>query len=166
MSLLDYTSYETVRGVLGVAPQEVEDEVLALPLYAQEVEMALEDLNASLPGLYEVIRGKSESTRTALEKRLFNLVQVYAAYWVAKVLLGGSIELFSFKRLTDGKAQQERVDDPFDTLRETINASLSVWKGRIGTTLNALDPQLTVAAAPTRTFIGAAPIAVDPVTGV
>lgn len=163
--LTDFTSYDTIRGVLGVSDAEVEDATLALPLYEQEVQFALEDLNATLPAQYATISQVVADQRTAVQKRLFNLVQVFAAYWVAKVLLNGSIELFVPRVITDGKASQERVNDPFADLRDNVNASLSVWATRIGTTLAAIDPAQTVKPITSLTLFGVATAPSDPVTG-
>ena len=40
--LTDYTTYDTVRAVLGVAEEELEDATLGLPMYLQQLQKSMD----------------------------------------------------------------------------------------------------------------------------
>jgi hypothetical protein len=164
MALTDFTNFETVRGVLGVAETEVEDDHLALPVFEQEVLWALDELNLTIRTQYKLCVDAG-SGATLLQKQFIELVRVHAAYTVAAKLLGGSIELFAPKVITDGKGKQERVEDPFSNLRNDVALSLGVWAKRLLSVLNKLDPTQVVTTAETAIYMSAAGLAVDPVVG-
>lgn len=163
--LTDFTTYDVIRAILGVSEPEIEDTVLAQDNYLQAVFFGLEELNETVVTLFDTITAIDANTRTARQKQYLKLVGMVAAYLVAKVIANGSIDLFAPQRITDGKAVQERTADPFKALREDIAAGLTLWTTRLGNVLNILDPAQTIAAVPTRTFIGSASLATDPVTG-
>lgn len=166
MALTNYTSYNMIRAVLGVAETEVEDVDLALALYLNELEFKLNELNDAIITQYDIIRVITENSRTVPQRRFYNLVQTYSAYWIAKVILGGSIEMFAPKVITDAKATQQRVDDPFEALRQAVEASLLTWETRLSAALDGLVPGETITAPVTRRLIGTVTLGVDPVTGV
>jgi hypothetical protein len=163
--LTDFTSYDVIRAILGVSEPEVEDNVLAQDNYLQEVLFRLEELNDTIVTQFDTITAINEADRTLRQKQYLKLVGMVSAYIVADKIVKGSIALFAPKRITDGKGQQERVDDPFSTLRDDIAAGLVSWTSRLASVLNILDSTQTIAAAPTRTYIGGVGLGVDPVTG-
>lgn len=165
MALLDYTSYETIRAVVGLAETELPDGILALGLYEREVIEALDTLNPELRVQFAVVLAVLEANRTLLQRRFVSLMSVYAAYFVGKVLAGGSIELFAPVKIQDGKAVQERVDDPFTQLRADIQASLTKWEGMLLRCLALIDPTQVVATRAATVFMASAGLAVNPVTG-
>ena len=45
--LTEYTTYEEIRAVLGVADEELEDVVLAQPLFERQLILDLDDINST-----------------------------------------------------------------------------------------------------------------------
>ena len=159
-TLLDYTSYDEIRAVLGVSDEELEDTTLALPIYAQKLGFELEDISVNLETVYETAR--AAATPSTLQTKLLNAVQVFAAYAIAKHLLG-SASLFAPRRVGDGRAETERVTDPFETLRDDVEAAYLSLKQRVSAALVGLGEQ--VGAATSRTYTAAAGLPADNVTG-
>lgn len=163
MSLFTYTTYEEVRAVLGVSDNELADVTLELPLYSQHLELELEAVYESLPSMYTVIKAIDPTLRTSKEQKLFDIVQVYSAYATGKILLV-SAPRFAPKKITDGRAEVERVADPFATLRDDIEQTLIALKARLLKALEALD----VVFQPTvgRVYFGTAGLAINPITNI
>lgn len=159
-TLLDYTSYDEIRAVLGVSDEELEDITLALPIYTQKLGFELEDISPTLESVYET--AKSASVPTTAQTKLLNSVQVFSAYAIAKHLLG-SASLFAPRRVGDGRAETERVTDPFETLRDDVEAGYMSLKQRVNASLVGLGEQ--VGAATSRVYSAAAGLPVDNVTG-
>lgn len=165
--LTDYLEYATVRGLLGVAETEIPDEAFAetASVALLEVTLTLEELNETIPTLFETIKNIVVGSRTALQTRFYNLVQVYAAYVVAEKIASGSIELYAPQRIEDGKASAVRKEDAFAALRGALLASLATWRTRLSRTLTLLDPAQSIAAAATQRTVSSVGLAVDPITG-
>ena len=159
-TLLDYTSYDEIRAVLGVSDEELEDITLALPIYAQKLGFELEDISSTLESVYET--SKTAPVPTTAQTKLLNSVQVFSAYTIAKHLLG-SASLFAPRRVGDGRAETERVTDPFETLRDDVEAGYLSLKQRVSSALVGLGEQ--VDAATSRVYSAAAGLPVDNVTG-
>lgn len=166
LTLSDFTSNDTVRGLLGVNAREVEDaDLTALEEgHLLAVTLALEDINETVPDMFEAIKDKDEAARTTLEQRMYGLTRMLASTLVARSLAGGSVALFAPKRLSDGKAEQERVQDPFEALRANLNASYALWLDRLTSVVGRMD--VVTASRPVVTYVGGVGLAVDPVTGV
>lgn len=160
LTLLNYTSYDEIRAVLGVSDEEIEDVTLALPLYAQKLGFDLEDISVNLETLYDTAR--SASSPTSAQTKLLNSVQVFSAYAVAKHLLV-SASLFAPRRIGDGRAETERVTDPFETLRDDVASAYLSLKERVEAALVGLGEQ--VGAATSRVYSASAGLPVDNVTG-
>lgn len=119
--LTEYTTYEEVRAVLGVADEELEDAVLAQPLFERQLILDLEDVNSDVPNQFKIISAILFASRTTAQKRFFDLVQLYSAYTVGKQLLT-SLPYFAELRLQDGRAHKERVKDPFQLTQAGVLA--------------------------------------------
>ena len=87
MALLDYTSPEDIRAVLGVDDIELSDDTLALSIYEMQVRLDLEDISDSLSDDYLAAAALPSDTRSALEQKLVELTQLFSAYSVSKNLL-------------------------------------------------------------------------------
>lgn len=164
MALTDYTTYPSIRAVLGVATAEIRDTVLALPLYENALTLDLMTLNPTLITQYETIKVIDPSARTALQARFFNLVQLYAAYAVSVQLLG-SAEMFAPKKITDGAASMERNVDAWATLRDAVSLAYSRMRGQLLALLEEVDPTQPVPVLTTRRYVSAVALGTDPVTG-
>ena len=159
MALIDFTSYADIRAILGVAPEELEDTTLALPIYVRELQFLLGDIEPTLETTYLGLA--AQPTRTTQEQKVVDVLQVFSAYAVAKNLLT-SLPLFSPRRIQDGRAEMERHSDPFQDLRDGVDSSYLSMLARLKTAIEAigLSPTGTV----TRSYFSTSTIATDPVT--
>ncbi len=161
ITLADYTSYDQIRAALGVAKEELEDETLALDLYAVALELDLEEVDATL--ISEFTSASEELNPSAAQTRLIDVTKLFSTYSVAKHLLVAST-MFAPKDITDGKATVNRVIEPHSPLAKGIESMYEKFKSQVRTALaNVATP--TSSATPTRVrFVVVAPD-VDPVTG-
>lgn len=162
MILLDFMSYDEPRAVLGVSPEELEDVTLELPIYAKQLSMELETTHPGLVSLYA--ETKALPSPSPQEQKLLDVVSVYAAYAISQILLT-SASLFAPKRITEGKAETDRIADPFQDVRDGVALALITLKIRVLAAVAAMGQEVAV-AAPARTYFAAAPLATDPVTGI
>lgn len=167
--LTSYTSYETVRALLGVGRFEVTDDTLALTVYENQFLLDLEDIDGGVGAArteYERIAAISPpSGRTTNEARYFMLVGMFAGYSVAKELLT-TAPMFAPKTISDGKADKTRFDDPFAAQREGVLSGYADLRSRIATMLLTLVPAAAVTAIPARVFLSSTGTTPDPITGV
>lgn len=161
--LTDYTTYDTVRAVLGVAEEELEDATLGLPMYLQQLQMSMEGIHTEVIPQYAAIRALDPASRTSVQQRFFDVVQVYSAYAISMTLLS-SARLFAPQSVTDGRAQQQRFADPFDRLRDDVRGTLTDLKRRLESALEALG--FSVDARSTKAYFSTAPLVSDPVTNI
>lgn len=160
MALLDFCSYEDVRAILGVTDDEIEDATLALPLYLKQLQFALEDIAVGLEPLYLTLN--AQPTRTAVESKLVDVLQVFSAYCISKNLLT-AIPLFSPKRIQDGRAVIERFPDPFSDLREGVDMAYISLLARLTGLLPGVG-LLPLGSTVSRTYFSTSLLANDPVT--
>lgn len=154
-----YMSYDEPRAVLGVSNEELEDATLALPLYAKQLGMDMEDLFAGLEDLYTEV--KALPVKSVKQQKLLDVVSVYAIYAVSKNLLT-SASLFAPRHITDGKAASDRVTDPFTDLRDGVDASLLTMKERVLKTVKALGN--SVATVTSRSYFAPSALTASSVT--
>lgn len=67
--LTEYTTYEEIRAVLGVADEELEDAVLAQPLFERQLILDLDDINTGLVDQFKTISAIDYATRSTAQKR-------------------------------------------------------------------------------------------------
>ena len=156
-ALTDFATYDEIRAVLGVSDEELEDGTLALPMYLKLLQLDFGDIEA------QYLAAKASITPSAAEQKLVDVVSVFSAYAISKHLLT-SLPLFAPKRITDGRAETDRITDPFEGVREGVNSMYPVLKSRVGAALAALGTSVTV--NPARTFFSVAGLAINPVTNV
>ena len=154
ITLIDYTSYDEIRAVLGVSDEELEDSTLSLPMYLTTLTLGLGDIDTTLETQYLTL--KAATTLTPKEQKLLDVVSVFSAYAVAQHLLT-SMPLFAPKRITDGRAETDRVTDPFKDVRLGVNHTYASLKAR-------LSELLEIPVASTRIYFGAVGLAINPVT--
>ena len=161
MPITNYATYDEIRAVLGVSDEELEDATLALPMYEKLLNMELLDISEDLPTLYASITANPAAT--AQEKKLLDVVSVFSAFAISKHLLT-SLPLFAPKRITDGRAETDRVTDPFEDVRQGVNSMYSTLKTRIQKLLELLGTATATAA--TRIYATVAGLAVNPITNI
>jgi len=163
MSLHPYTTVDDVRAALGVSSEELEDVTLELETISTQLVGFLEDLDSNLPTQFETIDTMQQNTRTTAQQKFYLVTRAYATYVVAGLMLS-TLAMFSFKRITDGKAEAER-SEAWDTVKQDIKDNLEILRRRVQSAYTALNTTYS-APAPTRVnFIVAAGLATNPVTG-
>lgn len=158
-TLQNFTSYDEIRSVLGVSEEELDDMTLALPMHLQTLQLELADIDSTLESQF--LTSLDKSSRTTAEQKLVDVVQVYSAYAISKTLLT-SLPLFAPRALTDGRAQFERVADPFAGVREGVEVMLAKLRNRIVAALADLGTE--VATVTVRSYFGTAGLATNPIT--
>lgn len=162
--LSTYTTPDSVRAVLGVADDEVTDDMLALPLYEVRLVYDLEEIDSGIPEAYKTTVAIDYTTRTAAEKRFCDAVKLFSAYSVARTALS-SLPYLADKRITDGRAESERIADPFSLVREAVSGGLLDLRYKVSAAYAALPSVTTeVVTRTARTMLASTGIAVDPVT--
>jgi hypothetical protein len=159
---LTRTTPDEVRAVLGVSAEELEDATLDLKVFTDQLELDLSDIDSTLPALLDSILATPVLSRTAEQTKVFTIANLFSAYAYGRILLT-SLPLFSPKKLTDGRAEFERFADPFEAVRNGVNAGYVSIRARLQAALTLLSGY-TPPAAITPIFTIAAPLAVDPVT--
>ena len=157
--ITDYTSYDNVRAALGVSEDDLEDETLALDLYADALELEFDDVSSGFAALYAA--ANTADTPSDAQEKLLTVTRLFAAYAVAKHLTA-SLPLFAAKQVTDSKAAVQRFDNPY---RDTIKAVAD----RYGTLRTRLESAVDTLASSTRTsvtktYFAVVGSAVDPIT--
>lgn len=123
MALEPFTTADSVRGVLGLSPQELSDDTLALEMYAMGLKMELDavgepDNDGDLIDEFESILDIDESARTPPQVNLHAAVILFSPFAVARHL-SSSLPLFTQRSVTDGKAAMSRhAESPF---KDVIN---------------------------------------------
>lgn len=159
--ITNYTTYDEIRATLGVSDEEIEDITLALPIWNTNLDFALDEFSSVLVSTYEMIAAKPELSRTATEKKVYAGTRLYATYIIADDLLK-SLPMFSFKRLTDGKAEAERFDAWKDT-KQGVQNGLAAIKLRLELALG-LVATYTPPVRNTFRFVTSTGLAVNPIT--
>lgn len=163
MALTDYTSYAEIRAVLGVSDTDIDDATLALPIYEQQLLMALYKVHPNLATLFASIHQIPVDQRTALQQRLYNVTQVYAAYAVARYLLA-SAPLFAFQKLKDGRAEGDRFANAFDMLRDDLDNMLADLVDSLEDLLTDLGEEFPAKVG--MTYFAASEPNFNPITGI
>lgn len=167
MAITTYTTYDTIRALLGANAREVKDTTLALAVYETQFLLEMSDVDqggTAVQDEYERITAIDAASRTADERRFFDLVGMIAAYSVARQLLGPDLNLIP-DRISDGKAEIDRKPDVNERVRESIVAGYAQLLRRLKALLAILVPGANVATAASRTFIFSTGLGTDPVTG-
>lgn len=159
--LTQYTSYDEIRGALGVAEEEITDEVLALPIYEQILLFELYDMD---PGMEAAFLALPTTSLSANQQRFKDLMQVFSAYVLAKQLLI-TLPMFGPQTIKDAKTELVRVNDPYKETREGVFGFYNLMKGRVLAAYQVLVPGAVLPTAPVITFMSGIALGADPVTG-
>lgn len=161
-SILNFTTCDSIRAVLGVAPEELEDATIELPLYVTQLQFEFTDIASGLEAAYTAITSIPPASRTAPQQLLFDTTQVFSAYAIGKILLT-SLSTFAPVKILDGRAEVGRITDPFSGVRDGVNANYDALKKRLA---NAYQATLgSVATAISRSYYLTTGLATDPITG-
>lgn len=165
-ALLKYCEYDEVRAVLGISDDEVEDATLGLPKYYKHLILDLDALSENITTQYDTLKAIAPGSRTKVQTRFLNTVDLYAQYNVAMQLLRGGEALIP-KTIEDGKAKIERVGDIFKSLRLEIAGGFRDMETRLIAAAQAVGITISTAAI-AEEFIVASAVSTspDPVTNV
>ena len=130
-----YTTYADIRAILGVAEEEITDNVVGLTVYAIGLNLALESVLGTLaPDTEE--RDLAEhhvyidalSSPTDDQTKLLETIEIYATYIVAD-LLADSLPMSAPKTQTDGKSSLTRFSsqDTYNSVRANIKYGLAKY---------------------------------------
>jgi hypothetical protein len=161
ITLTDYCTTDSIRAVLGVSTEEIEDATILAPIYAVQLQEKLADINPGIVAAFAALPGSP----SADQLRFKELVQSCAAYQVAQFLLT-SVRMFAPQTVMDSKSQMSRVTDPYADLRGEILGTLDYLIPRVRSVYTILFPTASVATSVARIFAINSGIAFDPVTGV
>ena len=161
-AITEYVSYSEVRATLGLSSTELSDTVLSLQLYADQAELALEDVDSGLVALYAST--KALGTHTADQSKFLRVTRLFVAYKLAQVLCT-SLPLFSVKSLKDGKAEFTRNEVVYNEMLESINTMLEDLKMRLHYAYALVQAGYTATTRGSFRLTAAAVPATDPVTG-
>lgn len=168
MALLTYTTYDSIRAVLGVASTELTDVVLGLPVFDLQFQLALEDLdsgNGVGTTQYTTIAAILPASRTKNQQRFFDLVGMYCSYSIAHKLLD-NLKMYAPLTIQEGKASVTRMDAADSAVRRGVETGLLTVKSLLKTLLVTLVPSAQVTLSPPRVHAASVTTAIDPVTGV
>lgn len=162
--LTEFTDSDRIRAVVGVSDHELPDDVLTSPDFETLIALDLDDVASGLLDEFRVVSAILYPSRTFSQQRFFDVTQLFCTYSVAKQLLT-PLGYLAERRLQDGRAMKERVEDPFSTTRDGVNAMYSSLRiklsaafvtatGGTATPLTRVLPTLSVGVG----------LATDPVT--
>lgn len=166
MNILEYTTYAEVRAALGVSEEEMEDTTLELPLYANTLEVDLEDINVNVPIAYATAKAAIEAgTATLDQQRFVKAANLFATYAVAKQCTV-SLRLFSPEQITDGKAMIRRpqADAPYQKTIDSVLREYSRFRTRLSDLFQVVNSSSGAGAVTKTVFVVSSPSS-DPILG-
>lgn len=162
MLLTDYTSFDEVRAALGVEVEELDDSTLELTLYADVLQVELEEVDIGLPATYDAVQAQSSQSEEDL--RFLQAAHLFATYAVAKHL-GTTLPLFSPEQVTDGKSAMRRSQDtPYQKVIDAVGREYARFRGRLEQAYGVINSS-TAAPRVAKTYFGVVTPASDPITG-
>ena len=171
MQITDYIPVlSDIRAVMGVSVKELKDAVITSQVFGIQLEEKLENLHEALPDVYAELVKKAKDNQddpnnpapTKLEKKVIGLTQVLSAYYVA-LLIAPTLPVFGMRKITDGKAEQERQTTAFDELKADLSGQITDLEDELLEKLEDLG-QVIVPVQATY-FLGTSTLVQDPVTG-
>lgn len=150
-----YTTPADVRGILGVAEEELPDRVVLLDTYGYLLEQDLRDVRETLPEEYQVALENSD----AASKKLVRTTRTFASLALARALCM-SLPMFGPKDISDSKATISRfADSPYKETSKRVEAAFGLMRQTLQTLANGTVSNSTF------TFMAVASPSYDPVVG-
>lgn len=161
--LVDYTTFDDIRSVLGVSTDELEDTTLALETWDSILLLDLEEVNANLASAYATVVAIASASRTAAQAKFYRATRLFATLAVANSLTA-SLPMFGPKSISDGKATVSRfADAPYKAVIKSVQGQYEVNRDRVKQAYAELSSSSSVVTA--RSYLSAASPTVDPVVG-
>lgn len=160
--LSDYTNYNDIRAVLGVADEELPNDTLEIEVNRLALQLDLSSLSPTLPADYLSIQ--AAATRTASEQAVYDAVRLYAPFAVASQLLQ-SLPMFAPREINDSKTKIVRdSNSPHAETAARCALNYAKYREHLRVSYGAYKQVTTARTANFPFFLGAKP-ATDPVTG-
>ena len=160
LPITNYTSYDSVRAALGVSSDDLEDATLALDIYADALELELDEVATNFWTQYTLAH--DAATPTADQAKLLTVTRLFATYAIAKHLTG-SLPLFAAKQITDSKAGMQRFDNPYRDTIKSINDQYGTLRTRLANAVATLISSSRTSVTPV--YFAVANPSDDPITG-
>ena len=158
--LTDYTTYESVRAVLGLNSRELPDALLAAEIYGLALDEDHAQISADLVADYAV----AVLLTTPAAKNFVRTLRIFSTHSVAFKCVD-TLPLLSSKAITDGKAGVYRDgNSPYKETMAKLEAAYSRAKRSLQEAY-AIYKGTTLAEATPVNLVGVSVLAVDPVTG-
>jgi len=151
VTITDFTTYDEIRSTVGMSIDELPDASLALGIYANTLELALDSLTIAQTNL-NPIKTVFNTLDPDTDSTAYNLTRLFATYTCA-LEVAISISMKAPKTLSDSKVTIGRFS-PEATWQDTIKAiterlgKLRTDIEAIGSTSTATQPDLMTAVAP------------------
>lgn len=163
MALIDFTTYDEVRSVLGVSTDEISDETIALGVYETGLKIELQAVATGLSAAYLAASQKSPVARSTSEQDLVDAVRLFSTYAVARQLTT-SMPMAAPKEQTDNKASMVRfATDPYKETVRSVKESFEKYRGYLSTLYDAYTSSSRAGVA--RLYCVVSKPSSDPVAG-
>ena len=158
LEIIDYTSYDEIRSTVGMSVDTLPDSILSLEIYANTLELALDDLDIAEEAL-NPIKTEFMSLDEVADSTAYNLTRLFSTYTVA-MEVAVSLSMRAPKTISDSKVTLGRFSpeatwqDVIAALKDKLSQLRNDLEG-IGAADSDETQQLLYTVAPTY----------DPVTG-
>lgn len=162
MAFTDYTSPASVRSLLGVSHEEINDIVVTDDVYYT---VLLEHLYMISPTLAEdYIEAKGLDPRTPAQNRFIMLTDTVSAYAVATAM-ATPLPMAAPMTIADGKSELTRMSNPYEGIKEDLETALAFYTIKLRAAY-ALVSEVPAGTAVTRTNVISVGTAINPITGI
>lgn len=164
MALSFWTTYDAIRGVLGISNEELPDETLALPMYEVNLKEVFLDIASDFVTTVTAAKAAvTGGTATAVQSRLTDLVELTAPYIVARQLCDALPNLAP-RLISDGKASMNRHDQSYKDLVDSVKVSTASYLKKLSD-FYAAEVKSSASATATVTLFSVSSPTVDVITG-
>lgn len=161
MAISDYCTQAEVRAALGVSATELPDATFLMESWSTMLTLDLEDVALDLPTQYATIAALG--SRTSAQQRFYLLTRLFAVYSIARSAVS-TLPMFGVSRLTDGKAEFQRIVADYKDIVESVEGMYGTVKLKLSAAFVVLNPLEVAYATPTNDMLSYTGIAVSPIT--
>jgi hypothetical protein len=163
MQTTDYIdSAQEVRSALGASPKELKDEQILGPTLLTELLERLAGVSSDLDDVYQAIKVLDPQTKD--QARFVRLVKAFATYTLARLLVP-VMPMLAPKRITDGKAEKERVDNPYELLIPDLDMQLGYVRKQLLDAYQKTTGNQATSVTSARVLADNVGLGTDPITG-
>lgn len=160
--MTDYTTAAEVRSVIGASDKDVRDQVIYSKARLTGLLEAMADLAPDLEAKY--LELKAVTSPTEVQARFVRQAESFFTYTVALALIPIMPTLIP-KRISDGKNEGERVENPFELVKPAVEETLAYIRTRLASSYQLLTGSAPVAAPARANNVSAVSLGTDPVLG-